>query len=87
MAKKNCDHFKNIIKVKPNSEGCFECLKSGEEWVHLRLCLTCGNVGCCNDSKNKHATKHFINSDHPTIKSFEPGEEWMFCYVDDFFVE
>ena len=70
--------------VKPNTpEGCEECLKMGDTWVHLRLCLTCGHVGCCDNSKNKHATKHFHTTKHPVIKSFEPGEDWKYCYVDD----
>ena len=62
MAKRKCTHLDTIKKVKPNAKGCFDCLKTGDEWVHLRICLTCGNVGCCNDSKNKHATKHFIKT-------------------------
>jgi len=57
----------------------------GDDWVHLRLCMTCGHVGCCDNSKNKHATKHFHATQHPVIRSFEPGEAWMFCYVDDLF--
>jgi len=69
--------------VKPGGHGCKECLEAGDEWVHLRLCLTCGHVGCCDDSPNKHATKHFHRSRHPLIKSFEPGEEWAYCYLDD----
>ena len=84
---RNCGHLDQIKKVKPNAKGCFDCLKTGDEWVHLRICLTCGNVGCCNDSKNKHATKHFLKTNHPVIKSFEPGEDWVFCYLDDLFIE
>jgi uncharacterized UBP type Zn finger protein len=67
-----CTH-KNMIKikdVKPDSRGCEECLKSGDSWVHLRICLTCGHIGCCNQSKNKHATKHFKETGHPIIQSF-----------------
>jgi len=87
MAKK-CRHLDTINKkVKPKAKGCIGCLKTGDVWVHLRLCLTCGYVGCCNDSKNKHATKHFLKTNHPIIKSFEPGEEWMWCYIDDLFME
>ena len=69
--------------VKPSGQGCKECLESGGEWAHLRLCMTCGHVGCCDSSPNKHATKHFHRSKHPVIKSYEPGENWAYCYVDD----
>lgn len=68
--------------VVPSSEGCLECLEKGDRWVHLRLCLTCGHVGCCDDSPNRHATGHFHGTGHPVIKSFEPGENWAWCYVD-----
>ena len=87
MPKKNCTHIDQIKKVTPQADGCVDCLKTGDEWVHLRLCLECGYVGCCNNSKNKHATKHFIGTDHPMIKSFEEGEEWMWCYKDNMFIE
>jgi uncharacterized UBP type Zn finger protein len=63
--------------------GCEECLAQGDTWVQLRLCLACGHVGCCDSSKNKHATKHFHRTKHPVIRSFEPGERWMWCYVDE----
>ena len=68
---------------------CEECARSGNAgaWVSLRRCLTCGHVGCCDSSPNRHATKHFQATHHPVIKSFEPGEEWVYCYVDDLFVE
>jgi thioredoxin reductase (NADPH) len=69
--------------VAPSGHGCQECLASGSEWVHLRLCLTCGHVGCCDDSPNKHATKHNRKVGHPVIRSFEPGEEWAYCYPHD----
>lgn len=59
----------------------------GDTWVHLRLCMACGHVGCCDDSKNKHATKHFKKVGHPLIRSLEPGEGWGFCFVDDLFIE
>ena len=78
-----CSHLDQVRNVTPRSIGCEECLKLGDTWVHLRLCLTCGHVGCCNSSKNKHATKHFIETDHPIIASFEPGEVWAWCYKDD----
>lgn len=79
-----CEHIQNAdLTTKPlTPEGCGECLQTGDTWVHLRLCLTCGHVGCCDSSKNKHATKHYHDTQHPVIKSFEPGEEWRFCYID-----
>jgi uncharacterized UBP type Zn finger protein len=81
---RSCSHLGMIRDVEPNPpDGCEECLAIGDEWVHLRLCLTCGHVGCCNDSRNKHATKHFLSSDHPIIQSFEPGEDWKYCFRDD----
>jgi uncharacterized UBP type Zn finger protein len=83
-----CLHVKEIKNVKPTTpDGCEECLKMGDDWVHLRLCQMCGHVGCCDNSKNKHATKHFHSSGHPIIKSFEPREEWGYCYPDDLFYE
>jgi len=69
--------------ARPSALGCQECLELGARWVHLRLCLTCGHVGCCDDSPNRHATKHFHATQHPVIKSFEPGEDWAWCYVDE----
>jgi uncharacterized UBP type Zn finger protein len=69
--------------VRPSGHGCEECLEAGGDWVHLRLCMTCGHVGCCDSSPNKHATKHFHRSAHPVIKSYEPGEDWAYCYLDD----
>ncbi len=76
-------HLQQIRDVAPNSKGCEECLKMGDTWVHLRLCLSCGHVGCCDSSKNRHATKHFRATKHPIIRSLEPGEDWGYCYVDD----
>ena len=73
--------------VKPSTKGCEDCLRTGDEWVHLRLCLTCGHVGCCDNSPNRHATKHFHGTKHPVIQSFEPGEEWGYCYPDEAFLE
>jgi uncharacterized UBP type Zn finger protein len=78
-----CAHVDQIRDVVPSSDGCKECLKSGDSWVHLRLCLACGHVGCCDESKNKHATKHFHKTKHPIITSLEPGESWLWCYVDE----
>lgn len=78
-----CKHFSEIKNVKPVSKGCVDCLIKGDKWFHLRLCLTCGYVGCCDNSKNKHATKHYKKIKHPLIKSFEKDEEWIWCYVDE----
>jgi uncharacterized UBP type Zn finger protein len=78
-----CTHLDQIRPVTPHTRGCEECLKMGDTWVHLRLCLECGHVGCCDSSKNKHATKHFHKTKHPIMKSFEPGENWGWCYVDE----
>ncbi len=82
-----CEHVAEIVPVKPSADGCEDCLKIGGSWVHLRLCENCGHVGCCDNSPNKHATKHFQTSQHPVIKSFEPGEQWGYCYADDMFFE
>ena len=83
LNEKECSHRDRIQDVTPNSEGCEECLALGDTWVHLRMCMTCGHVGCCNDSKNKHAAKHFHATGHPIMKSLEPGEDWMWCFVDE----
>ena len=79
---KTCTHLDQIRAVSPRADGCEECLRIGDDWVHLRLCLTCGQVGCCDDSKNKHATAHFHSTRHPVIESLEPGEGWRWCYID-----
>jgi hypothetical protein len=79
----SCVHLDHIRPVTPRTPGgCEECLKLGDPWVHLRLCLECGHVGCCDSSKNKHARKHFHWSGHPIMRSFEPGETWGWCYID-----
>jgi len=78
-----CSHLGLIRNVCPRTRGCEECLKLGDVWVHLRLCLTCGHVRCCDTSKDKHATKHFHQTQHPIMRSFEPGEDWGWCYVDE----
>ena len=82
-----CKHLDLVRTDRPRSEGCEECLKMGDTWVHLRLCRTCGHVGCCDESKNKHATKHFRSAKHPIITSLEPGEGWSWCYVDEVAME
>ena len=77
-----CPHVTALQPVTARTVGCEECLKIGSSWVHLRLCLTCGHVGCCDSSPNRHATKHFTHTTHPVMASFEPGERWAWCYVD-----
>ena len=78
-----CSHLDQIKFTTTNQRGCEECLKSGDSWVHLRLCMECGHVGCCDSSKNKHATKHFHRTKHPLARSIEPGERWIWCFVDE----
>ena len=78
-----CTHLNQIKLTNTDERVCPECVKLGDTWVHLRLCLTCGHVGCCDSSKNKHATKHFRCSKHPLVRSIEPGETWVWCYVDE----
>jgi len=79
----NCRHLASIDPPPPRSDGCEECLEMGSDWVHLRLCLNCGHVGCCDDSPNRHATKHYRAIHHPIIASYEPGERWAWCYADE----
>jgi uncharacterized UBP type Zn finger protein len=78
-----CKHTDQIKFTTTDKHVCEDCVKTGDTWVHLRLCLSCGHVGCCDSSKNKHATKHFKSSKHPLIRSIEPGETWVWCYVDE----
>lgn len=78
-----CEHLDEVQPVTPRTQGCEECLKSGDTWVHLRLCRTCGHVGCCDSSKNHHGRKHFGHTGHPIMQSFEPGETWGYCFIDD----
>jgi len=80
---KVCDHLKNAGDAEPLSEGCGECLADGGSWLHLRVCVTCGHVGCCDSSKGKHATAHFHSAGHPVVRSKEPGERWSWCYIDE----
>jgi CPA2 family monovalent cation:H+ antiporter-2 len=82
-ANPGCPHAASTGEVTPGAEGCEECLKLGDTWVHLRICMACGHVGCCDESKNKHATAHFHATGHPVIRSFQPGESWAWCYVDE----
>jgi uncharacterized UBP type Zn finger protein len=79
-----CTHLDQIQDVKPGTpDGCQECLEMGDTWVHLRKCLTCGHIGCCDSSRNKHATGHHRATAHPLVQSFEPGEDWIWCYLDE----
>jgi len=82
-----CEHVSKIKDVSPSANGCEDCLKIGARWVHLRECIECGHIGCCDSSPNKHATAHYHSTTHPIIRSFEPGEDWGYCYVDDEFYE
>lgn len=88
MATQPCAHVHDVRGHEPQTpDGCGDCLATGGEWVHLRLCLDCGHVGCCDSSPNRHATKHFHSTRHPIIRSFEPGEDWGYCYVDEVTLE
>ena len=82
-----CTHLDQIRQVTPSAKGCEDCLAMGDSWVHLRLCLTCGHVGCCDSSKNKHATKHYQKTQHPVIQSLERGESWRWCFPDQLFMD
>jgi len=82
-----CTHLGAVRADQPNTDGCEECLATGDTWVHLRLCRTCGHVGCCDDSRNRHARKHFHATSHPIISSIEPGETWSWCFADEMFVK
>ena len=78
-----CDHLDTIADVAPSGTGCQECLATGQQWVHLRMCQSCGHVGCCDSSPGRHATAHFHATTHPLIRSYEPGEDWFWCYADE----
>jgi uncharacterized UBP type Zn finger protein len=79
-----CEHLSSVPVPEPDArtEGCEECMAIGQRWVQLRKCLDCGHVGCCDSSIGKHATKHFHETGHPVMRSFEPGGGWRYCYVD-----
>jgi len=83
MSLQQCSHLDQIKITNTKKHVCEDCVKTGGTWVHLRLCLVCGHVGCCDSSKNKHATKHYLGSGHSLIRSNEPGESWVWCYVDE----
>jgi uncharacterized UBP type Zn finger protein len=78
-----CTHLDQIAVTATSKHVCEDCIKLGDPWVHLRLCLICGHVGCCDSSKNRHATRHFLRSSHPLVRSIEPGERWVWCYADN----
>jgi uncharacterized UBP type Zn finger protein len=83
-----CEHVIDTPVVKAHDiAGCEECLKTGGWWVHLRSCLACGYVGCCESSPGKHATAHYQSAGHPVVKSMEPGEDWAWCYIDELEME
>jgi uncharacterized UBP type Zn finger protein len=83
----HCTHRGAIKRVHARTIGCEECLKTGQQWVHLRMCLECGHVGCCDSSVGLHATRHFQATSHPVMRSIEPGESWGWCYVDETMLE
>ena len=88
MSNPTCSHKKEgIVDLPPRDESfCDDCIPLGDTWIALRKCLTCGHVGCCDSSKNKHATKHYKTTGHPIIKSVTKGEEFMWCYVDEMYI-
>jgi uncharacterized UBP type Zn finger protein len=77
-----CTHLDQIRDVEPSTTGCLQCIALGDTWVHLRQCMTCGTVGCCDSSKNKHASRHARDLDHQIVRSLQPGEDWLWCYAD-----
>ena len=79
----NCEHLEQAQDFRPKKRVCEDCVKTGDSWVHLRICLTFGHVGCCDSSKNKHATKHYHATTHPIVRSIEPGESWGWCFADE----
>jgi uncharacterized UBP type Zn finger protein len=81
-APERCEHFSEIREVSAGSNGCVDCMAIGATWNELRVCLSCGHVGCCEDSEHTHALKHFNTTGHPMIASFEPSETWGWCYID-----
>ena len=85
MSATACTHLDQVMvhELPAAVDGCEECLREGSKWLHLRICLSCGHVGCCDDSPNRHATAHYHATTHPIIRSLEPGEDWSWCYVDE----
>jgi hypothetical protein len=88
MSNQQCTHLDQIRDATPSSWGCEDCLAQGkQDWLHLRICQECGHVGCCDQSPSHHATAHYHSVKHPIIRSFEPGEDWYWCYPDDLLFE
>jgi hypothetical protein len=83
----DCTHIDPAADVTPSGDGCEDCLRIGGRWVHLRLCMTCGHVGCCDSSPGRHATAHYRAAGHPVVRSYEPGEEWWWCFPDQVILE
>jgi uncharacterized UBP type Zn finger protein len=81
LCSRHRDHIK-LARLPEAVDGCEDCLREGSEWLHLRICLECGHVACCDSSPRRHATAHFSATGHPIMRSIEPGEEWAWCYVD-----
>lgn len=84
---KKCTHLDQAKDVEQSAQGCEDCLKTGDNWVHLRKCLICGYAGCCDSSVNQHARKHFEETGHTLIQSVEPGETWRWCYIDNMYIK
>ena len=88
MADSVCEHIGALEEIKPaERRECYECVKIGARWVHLRTCQECGRTHCCDSSPNRHATAHARGSGHPVVASAEPGERWLYCYPDEAFAE
>ncbi|MGP4030357.1 UBP-type zinc finger domain-containing protein [Actinomadura sp. 3N407] len=83
----DCQHVEQVQEVTPTGTGCKECLLTGDAWLHLRMCLICGNVGCCDSSANRHASTHYRTTGHPIAASIEPGEAWAWCFADEVVLE
>jgi uncharacterized UBP type Zn finger protein len=79
--RRHCEHVAGVDSVEPGSAGCADCQQRGDWWVHLRVCMTCGHVGCCDSSPNRHATAHYHATRHAIVRSFEAGEDWAWCYA------
>lgn len=79
----SCTHLDQIRVTHSDKHVCEDCIRTGDSWVHLRMCLSCGHVGCCDSSRNRHATAHFRGTRHPMMRSIEPGESWTWCFVDE----
>ena len=82
MEVSECSHLSSVSDVTPSGDGCQECLATGASWVNLRICMSCGHIGCCDSSPNRHATAHFHATSHPLVRSYEPGQDWWWCYAD-----